>query len=55
MNPRKFSRTLDQAFPFGPYYGCAIEKPRRSEIVADYALVVVLAVALAFGMVKYFS
>lgn len=55
MNTRKFSRTMDQAFPFGPSYGCAIEKPRRSEIVADYALAIGIALALAFGMVKYFS
>ena len=55
MNSRKFSRTMDEAFPFGPKYGCAIEKPRRSEIVADYALAIGIALALAVGMVKYFS
>lgn len=27
MNTRKYSRTLAEAFPYGPEYGCAIERP----------------------------
>ncbi len=26
-NTRRFSRTLNEAFPYGPQYGCAIERP----------------------------
>lgn len=53
MNSRKYSRTMDEAFPFGPSYGCAIEKPRRSEKVADYAIATLIGIALAFGLVVY--
>ena len=27
MNTRKYPRTSAEAFPFGPEYGCAIERP----------------------------
>lgn len=27
MNTRRYSRTLNEAFPFGAEYGCAIERP----------------------------
>lgn len=46
---------MDQAFPFGPEYGCAIEKPRKSEVIADYLLAIVIGLLIAFGLVKYFS
>lgn len=28
MQTRRYPRTLDEAFPFGPAYGCAIEHTR---------------------------
>jgi hypothetical protein len=27
MNTRRYPRTLNEAFPHGPHYGCAIERP----------------------------
>lgn len=30
MNTRKYPRTLNEAFPHGAEYGCAIERPTRS-------------------------
>lgn len=29
-NTRRFSRTLNEAFPYGAEYGCAIERPARN-------------------------
>jgi hypothetical protein len=29
MNRTRFARTLDEAFPFGPEYGCAITRYER--------------------------
>ena len=55
MDSRKFSRTMDEAFPFGPSYGCAIEKPRQSEKVADYALATLIGIALALGLMAYLA
>lgn len=26
-NTRRYPRTLNEAFPYGPSYGCAIERP----------------------------
>ena len=28
MNTRRYPRTSAEAFPIGPEYGCAIERPR---------------------------
>lgn len=28
MNTRRYSRSMREAFPFGPEYGAAIERPR---------------------------
>ena len=56
MNTRKFPRTLDEAFPTGAHYGCAIEKPRRDwEPAAGYALAIVIGVALAAALVQWWS
>jgi len=29
MNTRKFPRTMNEAFPFGPEYGCSITRYER--------------------------
>jgi len=55
MNTRKFSRTMDEAFPFGPSYGCAIEKPSRTEHTLDYVLACAVGVLMAYGMIAYFT
>jgi hypothetical protein len=31
MNRTRFARTLDEAFPFGPEYGCAITRYERTD------------------------
>lgn len=31
MNTRRFPRTLNDAFPFGAEYGCAIERSSRGQ------------------------
>jgi len=46
---------MDEAFPFGPSYGCAIEKPSRTEHALDYAIAISFGILLAFGMAAYFS
>jgi len=55
MNTRKFARTMDEAFPFGPSYGCAIEKPSRTEKALDYAIATAFGILLAFGAIAYFT
>lgn len=39
MNTRKYPRTSAEAFPIGPEYGCAIEKPRTGHRVANWTMV----------------
>ena len=53
MQTRKYSRTMDEAFPFGPSYGSAIEKPRKTEQWLDYAAALVIGVLLAYGLMAY--
>jgi len=51
MNTRKYPRTLDEAYPFGPEYGCSIEhyKPGR---IADIAVAIALVIgAVTVGLV----
>jgi len=55
MTTSKFHRTMNEAFPFGPSYGCAIEKPSKTEKALDYAVAISFGILLAFGMVAYFS
>lgn len=56
MNTRKFSRTMDQAFPFGPEYGCSIEKPVNTwERVADVVLAVVIGTCLALALSHWWT
>ena len=44
---RKHPRTLDQAYPFGPRYGCAVERYRRRESLADWLLAITIGLVLA--------
>lgn len=42
MNTRKFPRTSAEAFPRGPEYGCAIERPSRGHSVANWTMLAAL-------------
>lgn len=56
MNTRRYPRSTAEAFPTGPQYGCAIEKPYHSwEPAAGYALAIVIGVSLAAALVKWWS
>lgn len=50
----KFHRTMDQAFPFGPDYGCAIKCTRRSR-AADYILATCIGIGLAVLLAAWWS
>lgn len=50
----KFHRTLDQAFPFGPDYGCAI-KCYRSERASGYLLAATVGIGLAVLLAAWWS
>jgi len=45
-NTRKFSRTMDQAFPFGINYACAVE---RRDTTGDALVRIVFALAVGIG------
>ena len=47
MQTRKYARTMNEAFPFGPAYGCAIEKPSKKGKIAEYLLAVLIGVIYA--------
>ena len=53
MNTRKYARTLDEAFPFGPEYGSAITRVYRRRIFADVACATVLGLLLAYGLMAW--
>ena len=56
MNSRKFPRTMDQAFPFGAEYGCAIEKPvTTGERIVDALFAAFIGVCLAAAFVSWWS
>ena len=38
MNTRRYPRTAAEAFPTGPEYGCAIERPRTGHRAAAWAM-----------------
>ena len=44
---RKFARTMDEAFPFGVDYGCAIKMPPKRSMLDRIALFVVNSVLLS--------
>lgn len=56
MSAHKFARTLDEAFPYGAEYGCAVT---RYESIAGrwagYALAILISVLLAAWLVKWWS
>jgi len=52
---RKFSRTLDEAFPKSARYGCSVERHRRHEEPLAYLLAVAIAVVLAACLVMWWS
>lgn len=54
-NFRRYPRTLDEAFPFGPRYGCAIERPHQTRgtvILGCVIFGVLYAVIFFFGISK---
>lgn len=56
MNSRKFPRTMDEAFPHGPQYGCAIEKPvTTGERITDAAFAAFIGICLAAALVSWWS
>lgn len=44
---KKFARTMDEAFPRGADYGCAIKVYRnRSQVIGDAAYMIVLIICI---------
>lgn len=55
---RKFARTMDEAFPFGPEYGCAItcvHKPSFAERLVFAAVKLAFIGSLLMLMLAYFD
>lgn len=55
---RKFARTMDEAFPFGPEYGCAITcvyKPSLTERLVFAAVKLAFIGSLLALMLAYFD
>lgn len=50
MNTRRYPRTLHEAFPFGPTYGAAVERPmpvsRKPGVIAALLCVVLLLIVV---------
>lgn len=56
LNTRRYPRTLDEAFPGGAAYGCALERPApRGERLAGVALAICIGVALAAALVSWWA
>lgn len=56
LNTRRYPRTLDEAFPHGASYGCALTRPEtRGEKLAGVALALVIGVCLAGALVQWWS
>lgn len=56
MNTRRYPRTLNEAFPHGVDYGCAIDRPETSgEKLAGVALAVAISAGLAWLLVCWWS
>lgn len=56
MNTRRYPRTLDEAFPRGMTYGCAIERPETSgEKLAGIVLAIVIGICLSGVLVQWWS
>lgn len=43
----KFARTMDEAFPFGPEYGCAIQSYKQSSLAGPLVVYLVVVALLA--------
>lgn len=55
---RKFARSMDEAFPFGPDYGCAIKcahRPSRLEVALSIVINVGWVVGVFLAMLAYFD
>lgn len=55
---RKFARSMDEAFPFGPDYGCAVKcvyKPTLIERVLATLVNVGWVVGVLLAMLAYFD
>lgn len=56
MNTRRYPRTLDEAFPRGMTYGCALERPDAAgERMAGVVLAVLIGIGLACALVHWWS
>jgi type VI protein secretion system component VasF len=44
---RKHPRTINEAYPYGARYGCAVERYRRRESLADWLLAIFIGLVLA--------
>ena len=56
MNTRSYPRTLDEAFPRGMTYGCALERPDAAgERMAGVVLAVLIGIGLACALVHWWS
>jgi len=55
MNPRRFSRTILEAFGVDATSACAIERPARRERAADVALAVAIGLLLAWGLFRWLA
>jgi hypothetical protein len=56
LNTRRYPRTLNEAFPSGPAYGCALTRPEtRGEKLAGIGLAVFIGVCLAGALIQWWS
>ena len=56
MNTRKYPRTLAEAFPHGPEYGCALERPETAgEKMAGVVLAIMIGIGLACALVNWWA
>lgn len=56
LNTRRYPRTLDEAFPHGAAYGCALTRPEtRGEKLAGFALAAIIGICLAAALVNWWS
>lgn len=56
VNTRRYPRTMDEAFPHGAEYGCAIERPETDgERMAGVVLAVLIGIGLACALVHWWS
>ncbi len=56
LNTRRFPRTLDEAFPRGASYGCAVERPEPTgERLAGVVLALTIGIGLAALLAAWWS